>query len=77
VHDDVNIPALGMAMTEACSRAGTSNVAAGSGDRLPERTDPAGFRPHSPVPQSPVLLEAYVPDSAKVEAAVHSLVARG
>ena len=32
--------------------------------------------PHSPVPQSPALLEAYVPDSAKVEAAVHSLLAR-
>jgi pyruvate dehydrogenase E1 component beta subunit len=33
--------------------------------------------PHSPVPQSPALLEAYVPDSSKVEAAVHSLLARG
>jgi hypothetical protein len=33
--------------------------------------------PHSPVPQSPVLLEVYVPDSAKVEAAVRSLSARG
>jgi pyruvate/2-oxoglutarate/acetoin dehydrogenase E1 component len=33
--------------------------------------------PHSPVPQSPALLEAYVPDSGKVEAAVRSLLARG
>jgi acetoin:2,6-dichlorophenolindophenol oxidoreductase subunit beta len=32
--------------------------------------------PHSPVPQSPVLLEALVPDSGKVEAAVRSLMAR-
>jgi pyruvate dehydrogenase E1 component beta subunit len=32
--------------------------------------------PHSPVPQSPALLEAYVPDSARVEAAVQELLAR-
>jgi pyruvate/2-oxoglutarate/acetoin dehydrogenase E1 component len=32
--------------------------------------------PHSPVPQSPALLEALVPDSAKVEAAVRALMAR-
>jgi acetoin:2,6-dichlorophenolindophenol oxidoreductase subunit beta len=32
--------------------------------------------PHSPVPQSPVLLEVLVPDSSKVEAAVHFLLKR-
>jgi pyruvate/2-oxoglutarate/acetoin dehydrogenase E1 component len=32
--------------------------------------------PHSPAPQSPVLLEAFVPDSGAVEAAVQSLMAR-
>jgi acetoin:2,6-dichlorophenolindophenol oxidoreductase subunit beta len=32
--------------------------------------------PHSPVPQSPVLLEAFVPDSGRVEAAVRALMAR-
>ena len=32
--------------------------------------------PHSPVPQSPVLLEPFVPDSAAVERAVHSLMQR-
>jgi pyruvate dehydrogenase E1 component beta subunit len=32
--------------------------------------------PHSPVPQSPPLLEALVPDSAKVVAAVRTLMAR-
>jgi acetoin:2,6-dichlorophenolindophenol oxidoreductase subunit beta len=32
--------------------------------------------PHSPAPQSPVLLEEFVPDRAKVEAAVRKLLAR-
>jgi pyruvate dehydrogenase E1 component beta subunit len=32
--------------------------------------------PHSPVPQSPALLEAYVPDAAKVAAAARALMAR-
>jgi pyruvate dehydrogenase E1 component beta subunit len=32
--------------------------------------------PHSPAPQSPVLLEEFVPDRAKVEAAVRKLMAR-
>jgi pyruvate/2-oxoglutarate/acetoin dehydrogenase E1 component len=32
--------------------------------------------PHSPVPQSPALLEAYVPDGARVQAAVKELLAR-
>jgi pyruvate/2-oxoglutarate/acetoin dehydrogenase E1 component len=32
--------------------------------------------PHSPAPQSPALLEAYVPDDGKVEAAVRALLAR-
>jgi acetoin:2,6-dichlorophenolindophenol oxidoreductase subunit beta len=32
--------------------------------------------PHSPAPQSPVLLESYVPDRTKVEAAVRTMMAR-
>jgi pyruvate dehydrogenase E1 component beta subunit len=32
--------------------------------------------PHSPAPQSPVLLEAFVPDSSHVERAVRTLLAR-